>query len=455
MPPFSHSLDRIGVAFDDPHAVAHAGLLLPATLAQKLSLPALLDRHVDLGTAPGHAHVGLEAMTVVAAMLAGADSIDDTAVLRAAATGAVLGHRLRAPSTLGTFRRSFTYGHVRQVDAVSRAALARARAAGAGPGGGPLTIELDSTICETYGPAKQGAGFGYTKVRGYHPLLATRAGAGDILHTRLRGGRAHSGRGGASFLRETFARVRAAGATGPITLRADSGFYAQAVVRTCRRADVRFSITVRLHPALRTAIASIPAEAWTPIPYGSSAGTFGFDADGHPISGADVAETTSAPFGTRGTPVRLIVRRVRPTQDSQLALFTEFAYHAFITDRAGDMLSLEADHRAHAEVETAIRDLKEGAGLAHLHSGRFAANAAWLTFAGLAHNCGRWVGMIGLPDAVPARTTAATLRRRLFALPGRLTRSARRWTLHLPRDWPWQALFGAALTRLRAIRASC
>jgi len=455
MAPLSHSLDRIGVAFDDPHAVAHAGLLLPATRAQKLGLPALVDQHLDLGTAPGHAHVGLKAMTMVAAMLAGADSIDDTDLLRAGASAAVLGHPLRAPSTLGTFLRSFTYGHVRQLDAVSRAVLARAWGAGAGPGVAPLTIDVDSTICETYGPAKQGAGFGYTKVRGYHPLLATRAGAGDVLHARLRGGRANSGRGGASFLRETFARVRAAGASGLLTLRADSGFYAQAVVRTCRRADVRFSITVRLHPALRTAIATIPAEAWTPIPYWSSTGTFGFDANGQPISGADVAETSYTPFGTRGTPVRLIVRRVRPTPDSQLALFTDFAYHAFITDRAGDTLTLEADHRAHAEVETAIRDLKEGAGLAHLPSGRFAANAAWLAFAVWAHNLRRWVSAIGLPDAIPARTTAATLRRRLFALPGRLTRSARCWTLHLPRAWPWQALVNAALTRLRAVRASC
>ncbi len=168
-----------------------------------------------------------------------------------------------------------------------------------------------------------------------------------------------------------------------------------------------------------------------------------------------MAETSSPPFGTRGTPGRLIVRRVRPPADSQVALFTDFAYPAFITDRAGDTLPLEADHRAHAEVETAIRDLKEGAGLAHLPSGRFATTAAWLAFAVWAHTLSRWVSAIGLSDAVPARTTAATLRRRLFALPGRLTRSARCWTLHLPQAWPWQVLFGAALTRLRAVGARC
>ncbi len=199
----SHRLDRIGVAFDDPHA----GLLLPATLAQKLGLQALVDQHGDRGTAPGHAHVGVKAMTVAAALLAGADSLGDTDIRRAGATGAVLGHQLWAPSTLGTFLHSFTYGHVRQRDAVSRAALACAWAAGAGPGGAPLTIDVDSTIGETYGPAKPGAEFGYTKVRGSHPLLATRAGAGEVLHVRLRGGRANSGRGAARFLCETFARV--------------------------------------------------------------------------------------------------------------------------------------------------------------------------------------------------------------------------------------------------------
>jgi hypothetical protein len=453
MAPFSHSLDRLGVTFDDPHAVAHAGLVLPATLAQKLGLRELVDAHLDLGAAPGRANVGLKAMTVVAAMLAGGDSIDDADVLRAGATQAVLGHRLRAPSTLGTFLRSFTFGHVRQLDAIARLALARAWAAGAGPGAAAMTVDVDSTICEVYGTAKQGAAFGYTKVRGYHPLLATRAGTGEVLHGRLRGGRANSGRGAASFLRETFARVRAAGATGPLTARADSGFYSQAVVRTCQRADVRFSITVRLCPALRTAIAAIPEDTWTPIPYWSSTGTFGFAADGQPISGADVAETTYRPFGARGSLVRLIVRRVRPTPDTQLALFSEFSYHAFITDRAGATLPLEADHRAHAEVETAIRDLKEGGGLAHLPSGRFAANAAWLAFAIWAHNLSRWVSAIGLADTVPARTTTPTLRRRLFAVPGRLTCSARRWTLHLPRDWPWQAWFAAALARLRAVPA--
>jgi len=270
-------------------------------------------------------------------------------------------------------------------------------------------------------------------------------GCGAAAPTAAGGRRASCGR--------RSARVRAAGATGPLTARADLGFYSQAVVRTCPRADVRFSITVRLCHALRATIAAIPEDTWTPIPYWSSTGTFGFTAYGQPISGADVAETSYRPFGARGPRVRLVVRRVRPTLDTQLALFSEFSYHAFITDRTGDTLPLEADHRAHAEVETAIRDLKQGAGLAHLPSGRFAANAAWLAIAIWAHNLSRWGSAIGLPDTVPARTTTPTLRRRLFAVPGRLTCSARRWTLHFPRDWPWQTGFAAALTRLRAVPA--
>ncbi|MGH7610741.1 MAG: IS1380 family transposase [Candidatus Dormibacteria bacterium] len=448
----SHTLDRLQVSFDDPHLVANAGLLLPATLAQQLGLRELVEYHVDLGQAPGRANVGPKAMTLVQSMLAGGDSIDDADVLRAGATRTVLGHAVLAPSTLGTFLRSFTFGHVRQLDAVSRDALVRAWSAGMSPGDQPLTIDLDSTICETYGLAKQGVGFGYTKVRGYHPLLATRAETGEVLHSRLRGGSAHTARGAVGFLRETFARVVEAGASGLITLRADSGFYSQKVLTTCRRAGVRFSITAQLDQAVQRVIAAIPEDAWQPIPYWStSGGTFGYDDQGLPVSGADVAECQYTAFGKWGLHLRLIVRRVRPTPGTQLALFTEFSYHPFATDREGSTLDLEADHRAHAQVETAIRDLKEGSGLAHLPSGRFAANAAWLALATLAHNLARWVTGLGLPDQLAARTTADRLRRCLFSIPGRRTRSARKVHLHLPQGWPWATLFLNALGRLRLL----
>ena len=426
--------ERIQIAFDDPRLVANAGLLLPATLARRLGLPQLADRYLDLGGAPGRANTGDKLMTLVASALAGGDCI----VLRAGGTASVLGCVVKAPSTLGTFLRSFRWGHVRQLDRVSRELLARAWAAGAGPGDGPLTIDIDSTICETYGLSKEGARHhGYTGQRGYHPLLAVAAGTGEVLMARLREGRANTARGAAHFLRETLGRVRYAGAKGQLTVRADSGFYTHAVVQACRKMKVRFSITVRLRQNLRDLIEAIPEADWRPIPYWM---------DG----AADVAEITYTPFASQpgAAPVRLIVRRVRPTPGSQLALFATYSYHAFITDRQGDTLELEADHRRHAEIENTIRDLKYGVGLNHLPSGRFPANGAWLAVQVMAHNLARWTGRIALGETV---ATTKTLRRRLFSLAGRITRKARRLILHLPRRWPWETQFLSALARLRAM----
>jgi len=434
-----HSLDGLDTAFDDDRLVADAGLLLPATLAHRLGLRELVAKHVDLGTAAGRANVGDKLLTLVMSALAGGDCIDDADALRAGGTGRVLGFKLKAASTLGTFLRSFRWGHVRQLDRVSRELLARAWAAGAGPGSQPLTIDLDSTICQTYGLAKEGAtGFTYSGVRGYHPLLAVAAGTGEVLMARLRGGKSTSGRSAGHFLREAIGRVRHAGASGQLTVRADSGFYSHDVVRVCRSMKVRFSITARQHAAIRRLIEAIREEAWRPIPYWLA-------------DGADVAETSYTPFAQQkgARPVRLIVRRVRPTPGSQLALFALYDYHAFITDREGDTIALEADHRRHAEVENAVRDLKYGVGLNHLPSGRFAANGAWLAVQAMAHNLARWTARIGLAES--GLLTTKTLRRRLFALIGRLTRSARRLTLHLPARWPWAIGWRAALTRLRAI----
>ena len=434
----SHSLDRLDTAFDDDRLVADAGLLLPATLAQHLGLRELVDEHLDLGRTPGRANVGDKLLTLVMSALAGGDCIDDAGALGAGGTGRVLGFVTKAASTLGTFLRSFRWGHVRQLDRVSRVLLARAWAAGAGPGSAPLTIDLDSTICETYGLAKEGATHhGYTGVRGYHPLLAVAAGTGDVLMARLREGRANTARGAAHFLTETIGRVRDAGASGKLTVRADSGFYAHAVVAVCRTMGVRFSITIRQQRSVRRLIEAIPETAWTPIPYWIA-------------GGAAVAETTYTPFKGEqdAAPVRLIVRRVKPTPGSQLALFALHDFHAFITDRDGQTLELEADHRRHAEVENAIRDLKYGVGLNHLPSGKFAANGAWLAVQVIAHNLARWTARIGLGDGI---VTTKTLRRRLFGLAGRLTRSARRVTLHLPARWPWAVGFSVALARLRAI----
>ena len=330
-------------------------------------------------------------------------------MLRTGGTASVLGCVVKAPSTLGTFLFSFRWGHVRQLDRVSRELLARAWAAGVGPGDGPLTIDLDSTICETHGLAKEGARHhGYTHRRGYHPLLAVAAGTDDVLMARLREGQAHTGRGAGHFLRETVGRVRYAGAKGQLTMRADSGFYTHPVVRVCRQQKVRFAITVRLRQSLRNLIEAIPESDWRPIPYWME-------------GGADVAETTYTPF--QGEPdaatVRLIVRRVKPSPGSQLALFANYSYHAFITDRYGETLELEVDHRRHAEVQNAIRDLKYGVDLNHLPSGRFAANGAWLVaqslprtrYGVMAHNLARWTARIGLGEQI---VTTKTLRRRVL-----------------------------------------
>jgi hypothetical protein len=344
-------------------------------------------------------------------------------------TASVLGHRVMAASTVGTFLRAFTFGHVRQLDRLAETALTRAWAAGAGPGDGPMTIDADSTICEVHGKAKQGASYGYTRKLGYHPLLATRANTGEMLHARQRTGKANTARGMPRFIDETIGRVRRAGATGELSFRADSGFWSAATIGRLRAHDVRFSITVRQTKPVQRGIAAIGEAAWT---------TIGYSPDG-------VAQVAETPF--RGD--RLVVRRVRNLDDQQ-QLFPTWRYHAFITDRAGSAVELDADHRRHAVVELAIRDAKQGSGLNHHPSGKFFANAAWLILVCLAYNLLRWTATIGLGSR-DELVVAKTLRRTLLALPGRLTRSARRFMLHLPARWPWAHSFTMALARLRCI----
>ena len=271
-------------------------------------------------------------MTLVASALAGGDCIDDADVLRAGRTARVLGCTVKAPSTLGTFLRSFRWGHARQLDRVSREFLARAWAAGEGPGDGPLTIDLDSTICDLRSGQGGRPSPWLHRPAGLSSAAGRRRGTGDVLMVRLRQGRANTARGAAHFLRETISRVRHPGTTGQLTVRADSGFYTHALVAVCRKMDVHFSITVRQHARLRNIIEAIPEKDWTAISYWM---------DG----AADVAETEYTPFESQPdtTPARLIVRRVKPTPGSQLALLTDYSYHAFITDREGETLELEAD----------------------------------------------------------------------------------------------------------------
>jgi hypothetical protein len=428
MPASSQVLDPIRVSFDDERAVADAGLLLTGTLIGRLGLERLIDGKVSRGYRPGR-----KFCTVVSTLLAGGDCIDDVNLLHAGSTATIVGHDTVAASTVGSWLRSLTFGHIRQLDAVTEAALTRVWQAGAGPGEESLFIDIDSTICEVHGDSKQGAGYGYTRQLGLHPVLATRAGTGEVLHARMRKGSANTGRGAGRFVRETVGRVRRAGATGQLCFRMDAGFWSRKVIKACTDHDAQFSITVTRQPVITAAIDQIPDEDWVDIAY-TDGGT------------AQVAEASWDRW-------RLIVRRTRIEDDPNLpTLFAGWRHHAFVTNRPGDAVILDADHRAHAVVELAIRDLKHGTGLNHCPSSKFNANAAWLLAATLAHNLIRWTQVLGAPQ-VTSLVNAKTFRRRLLTIPGRLTRSARRWTLHLPARWPWQQVFEDTLGRLRALPA--
>lgn len=433
----SRRFDRVEVTFDDSSLVANAGLVVPATLMGRLGLEALINSTVRLVGRVGGALPGRKVLTLVATILAGGSHIDHAEVLRSGATQRVLPFRVMAPSTLGTFLRCFTFGHIRQLDRVLGEALRRAWRLGAGPEDAAMTIDVDSTICEVHGKQKHGAAHGHTKVLGYHPLLATRAETGEILHARLRKG--SSQRGAKRFVEELVARARRAGAVGPLVLRADSGFFSYALIDTLRRLGVGFSITVNVNAQVRACINAIGEGAWSPIDY--------------PVGGeAAVAETTYV-AGRRGDrrEIRLVVRRTRLIDPTQAALWPDWRYHAFITSLDAPTVAVDEFHRDHASVELAIRDLKEGAGLEHCPSGHFFANAAWLASAVLAHNLWRWISELGVIRPDGKLTVARTVRTRVVALPGRLVNRAGRSILRLPARWPWSDQFLAALTRLRAL----
>lgn len=425
-------LDGLDVVFDDERAVSDAGIVLVAMLAQRLGVEDLAGGLVRLRTdRAGAANAGRKVMALVFAMLLGADSIDDCDVLRAGRTRRLLGGWVPAPSTLGTFLRAFTFGHVRQLDKLLGDTLARAWQAGAGPGAGRLVIDVDSFVGEVCGRLKQGAGYGYTKVLGYHPILATRADTREVLHIRLRRGSANTQKGMLRFCDELIARVERAGATGVKLLRADSGFWSAKVFGRLEQAGWEYSIGVRMIKQIKQVVDQVPDTAWQTIT--------DYPTDGQ----AQIAETTYAGR-------RLIVRRTR-LLGSQAELWPDWRHFAFITNRTDVLAIVEAEHRDHAVVEQVIADLKDQA-LVHFPSGEFNANGAWTVIGALAHNLLRWTQLIGLPDT-PVRA-ARTLRRRLLSVPGRLTRHARGWTLHLPARWPWQGDYIAALARIRELPAA-
>ena len=427
----SHRVDRVAVTFDEPNLVANAGLILLATVTARLGLERLIDATVRMGGRVGGARPGRKVLTLVHAMAAGASHIDHTDMLRAGATEAVLGHKVMAPSTLGTFLRAFTFGHVRQLDKVLADALGRAWAAGCGPGLGRLVMDVDSTICEVTGKLKAGAGYGYTKVLGYHPILATRADTGEALHVRLRRGQANTQRGTRRFVEELVARVRRAGAAGELVMRFDSGFCNDEVLATLDRLDVRFTMGVRMVKSVVRAVCAIPEDAWRRIEYPN---------DGE----AEVAECT---YKAR----RLVVRRTRLV-GPQAQLWPDWRHFAFVTDLDGDVVETDAFHRAHAVIELAIRDMKEGAGLEHMPSGHFFANAAWLVCAALAHNLVRWTARLGELTPQDQLVVARSVRTRYLGVPGRLVNRSGVPTLRGPTRWPWAATFVHAVERLRALQ---
>src|SRR3954465_5567745 len=370
-------LDGVRVRFDDERVVSDAGVMLVATLAQWLGIEALAARLVRLrGDRPGASNVGRKVMALVYAMVLGADCIDDCDVLRAGRTRRLLGGWLPAPSTLGTFLRAFTFGHVRQLDGLLGRALGRAGRAGAGPGAGRLVIDVDSFVGEVCGRLKQGAAYGYTRLLGYHPLLATRADTREALHIRLRRGSANTQKGIKRFCEELIARVNRAGATGVKLLRADSGFWNTKVFERLECAGWEYSIGVRNIKQVRTAVHAIDEHAWTKI-------------DSPEGGEAQIAETV---YGGR----RLIVRRTR-LLGAQAELWPDWRHFCFITNRTDEIAIVEAEHRDHAVVEQVIADLKDQA-LAHFPSGHFSANSAWTVLAALTHNLLRWTQLLGLPD---------------------------------------------------------
>lgn len=444
----SHGFSAV---FDDPNLVSCAGLAPVLELAQRAKLQDLIAEHVHL-RGPGAANPQLKISSLVAGMVAGADSIDDMALLRHGAMDRLV-TGTRAPSTLGTFLRSFTFGHVRQLDAVNTRLLARLTARSPLLAGAAelVYVDVDDTVRQTFGYAKQGAGRGYTGVQGLNALIAavsTPTGAPVIAAARLRKGSTASAKGAHRLIADALVTATAAGATGVRVLRADSAFYSHQVVAACLRHHSCFSITARQDPAVRKAIASIDDDAWTPIKYPNAI----WDAAAQAwISDAEVAEIGHTAFTSRArsrqVTARLIVRRVpdrNPAHQSEL--FTVYRYHAVFTNSPLPMLAAEKAHRAHAVIEQVIADLKNGP-LAHLPSGHFWANSAWLVCAVMAFNLTRAAG--ALASMLHAKATTGTIRAQLINVPARLARSARRLTLHLPTNWPWHHAWQQLVTAIR------
>ena len=441
----SHIRPVASAVFDDPNLVSCAGLVPMVALAQRCGLSSLADEHLSVPTDKG-SNAGAKVSCLVAGMVAGADSIDDMALLRHGAMGTVFS-RPYAPSTLGSFLRQFTFGHVRQLDAVASRFLAGLHARTPLLAGidGPVMVDLDDTIVEVHGYAKQGSGYGYSGVRGLNALIATITtahGAPVITGQRLRKGSCGSPRGAARIISDTLAtvkRLRSPAATSKPLVRMDSAFYGHPSVSAAIRGGADVSVTVRLDPKVKAAITAIDEHCWTPIEYTDAVYD---ESTSQWVSRAEVAEIAFTAFSSKKAsqqvPGRLVVRRIpdlNPSGDGQPMLFDTWRFHAFFTTTDLDTVTADKTHRGHAIIEQVHADLKDSA-LAHLPSGRFSANAAWLVLATMAFNLTRAAATLTGSALAKART--ATIRRTLITVPARIASSARRLTLHLPRDWPWE-----------------
>lgn len=448
-----HAPGRVRASFDDPNLVAGAGLEPLLRLAEGCDLAGIVAERVRIPTDKGSNASG-KVTAIVAGMLTGADSIDDLNVIRHGGMPALFGG-VYAPSTLGEFLRAFSHGHVRQLQSASREFLVQlARHTTLLPGAGAVTfVDVDSLLRRVYGKKKQGAAFGHAKVGGYqvllrglNPLVATITtpdAAPVIAGTRLRAGNAGSARGAASLIAEAISTARAVLAAGGTTadtmiVRADSAFYGRKVIAACQRAGVRFSVTVRMDNKIRRAIDAIPDDEWVEITYPHPV----WDEDQQRfVSRAHIAETRYAAFETTPDAVtaRLIARRIpdlnKTRVDAQGELFPAWRYHAAFTDSPFVLVQAEEQHRGHAIIEQVFAELIDGP-LAHMPSGRFDANNAWLTCIAMAHNLTRAAGTLAGRRYATAR--AATIRRHLINVAGRIARHARGITIHLPRHWPWQ-----------------
>ena len=435
-------IDRLGVRFDEESLVADAGLLVVGTLMRRLGMEPLLDATVRMTGREGGACPGRKVLSLVASMLVGGSHIDHADRLRAGSTRRVLPFRVMAPSTLGTFLRSFTWGHVCQLNKALGVMLERVWSQPRmGPGEGPVVIDVDSTVCEVSGKSKEGAAYGHTQQLGYHPLLAGRADTGEIVHHRLRKG--SSQKGNTRFVVEAVNLLRRAGATGPITIRADKGFWSRETVRKLEGMGVEWFIAIPRYSNVKQAIHGIDGSEWADV---------GYTEDGV----AQVAETTiSAEIGDQTRELRLVVRRTRLTDPKQQQLWPGWRHHTFATNNT-DLPATEADrmYRKHARVELGVRDLKNHTGLSHCPSGRFFANAAWMACAVLAHNLYRWITYHS-GTAKGRLTCGATVRNRLFNLPGRVVNHSRRLILRLPARWPWAHTYRTALHSIRSLPQLC